>query len=76
MEPWQFRCECGSDECHVLLTLQLAEYDRARSQEQRFLVAPQHTDGPGEELVETHDRFAVVELPNGGPDRPATISPS
>jgi len=57
-----FQCECGDTEgCDEQVEMTLAEYGRARSQRDRFAVAPGHENAEIEQIVERNERFAIVD---------------
>jgi hypothetical protein len=56
-----FRCECGSEGCGEHVEMTLAEYERVRSQSDRFTVAPGHENAEIENVVERNERFAIVD---------------
>ena len=61
-QRFEFQCECGrTDGCGERLEMSLAEYERARSQRDRFTVAPGHEDAAIESVVERNERFAIVD---------------
>jgi hypothetical protein len=55
-----FLCECEDETCSEVVRLTLTEYEHVREHPRRFLVAPGHDTGEAE-IVETHDRYVVVE---------------
>ena len=55
-----FVCECGSAECSRLIELTPAEYEAVRSDPCRFAIVDGHELLEVEEVVEKHDRYAVV----------------
>ena len=55
-----FVCECGSAECSRLIELTPAEYEAVRSDPCRFAIVDGHELLEVEEIVERHDRYAVV----------------
>jgi hypothetical protein len=55
-----FLCECEEPACSQVLRLEHDEYARARSNARRFLLAPGH-ETRGAKLVETNERFSIVE---------------
>jgi hypothetical protein len=55
-----FVCECGSAECSRLIELTSAEYEAVRSDPCRFAIVDGHELLEVEEVVERHDRYAVV----------------
>ena len=56
-----FRCECGDQACSCPIRLTLPEYESVRAYATRFAIARNHENPEIEELVEEHERFAVVE---------------
>jgi hypothetical protein len=59
--PVVFRCECGKLGCSRMIELTVPEYERIRASPHRFFVTPGH-DIPGPEtVVETYERYLVVE---------------
>jgi hypothetical protein len=54
-------CECGSAQCDAMVTLTMAEYERAHSQADRFVVLPGHEDPAIEHVVERRDGYLVVD---------------
>jgi hypothetical protein len=57
-----FLCECGDESCFERMTLTVQEYEAVRSHPARFFVVPGHEDlTAGEIVVESFDRYAVVE---------------
>jgi len=55
-----FVCECGSAECSRLIELTPAEYEAVRIDARRFAIVDGHELLEVEEVVERHDRYAVV----------------
>ena len=56
-----FICECGDPHCTERVEATLAEYEQVRADGARFLLAPGHSDGSIERVVERRDSFVVVE---------------
>jgi hypothetical protein len=57
----QVWCECGADECAEVISVRRGEYDAARLDERRFVVAHDHCR-PGVDVpVVTSERFDLVE---------------
>lgn len=56
-------CECGDLACTAVLAVQHGEYERVRSNPERFFVAPadSHVDVTVERVVERRDGYWVVE---------------
>ena len=64
----EFHCECGREDCTERVRLTVAEYERVRSDNDRFAVAPGHETPEMEVVVERGDRFVVVDkLPEAEP---------
>ena len=60
-----FRCECGDAACTCPIRLTLAEYESVRAYATRFAIARNHENPESEQLIEEHERFAVVEIVSG-----------
>jgi hypothetical protein len=58
---YEFVCECIDTSCVMRIELTLAEYEDVRTHHDRFAVARGHVYPDVERLVETHDRYDVVE---------------
>jgi hypothetical protein len=56
----EFFCACGRPDCDAKLLLTLSEYEAASKPDQ-FIVAPGHDNPQIEQVVETKDRYLVVE---------------
>jgi hypothetical protein len=64
----QFHCECGRDGCGERVRMTVAEYERVRADNDRFVLAPGHETPEMEVVVESTDRFVVVDkLPDAEP---------
>jgi hypothetical protein len=60
--PFDFQCECGQNEgCDARLPMTLAEYERVRSQSDRFAVLPGHQTVEIEHVVERDERYIIVD---------------
>jgi hypothetical protein len=55
-----FVCECGMTDCARLIELTPAEYEQVRSDPCRFAIVNGHEIPFAEEVVERHERYAVV----------------
>jgi hypothetical protein len=67
-ELLDFRCECGRPECEEFVSLTASEYQRVRSDNDRFAIVPGHEDPAIERIVERADRYVVVDkLPPAEP---------
>jgi hypothetical protein len=57
-----YLCECGNENCFERVELTKEEYERVRAHPARFLVLHGHEDmAAGEQVVERHADFAIVE---------------
>ena len=54
-------CECASASCQERIELTPEEYEQIRGISTRFAVLPGHEQPPFERIVQTNDRFLVVE---------------
>jgi hypothetical protein len=59
-QPIPFLCECSDRRCFARLLLDLAEYEEARSDPERYLTVAGH-EVAGAMVIATDDRFALVE---------------
>jgi hypothetical protein len=61
-QRFEFQCECGkTNGCDERVEMSLAEYERVRSQRDRFAVVPGHEADEIEHVVERNDRFLIVD---------------
>ena len=60
-----YGCECGDADCSRAVRLTHAEYESVRAYATRFVIAPDHEDPEREQVVEEHERFAVVDAVSG-----------
>lgn len=58
--PVGFICECGALGCNQIVELTTAEYEAVRADPLRFFVMHGHEITEVEDVVESHDRYAVV----------------
>lgn len=64
----EFRCECGRPECEEFVSMTASDYERVRSEEDRFAVVPGHEDPEIERVVVRADRYVIVDkLPQAEP---------
>ena len=66
-----FVCECARLSCTQQLELTSGEYERVRQHADRFIIEPGHAQS-ADRLLETHDRYQVVEKPDSDVARAAT----
>jgi hypothetical protein len=61
-QQFEFLCECGQDSgCDDRVLMTLDEYERVRSQRDRFAVVPGHESDEIERVVEATDRYVIVD---------------
>jgi hypothetical protein len=63
---FEFCCECGGDDashvgCEKHLQMTIREYEKVRSQDDRFAVYPGHEQEALEWVVARNERFVVVD---------------
>jgi hypothetical protein len=63
-----FLCECGRLGCNQLIRLTRAEYETVRGNSRRFAIVPGHDIPDTEDVVERHERYAVIEKHAGVDD--------
>jgi hypothetical protein len=56
-----FLCECGDPHCEQTIELTQIEYENVRANPRRFAVIRDHAIETTEDIVERHQRYAVVE---------------
>lgn len=56
-----FICECSREDCVESMELELDEYKAIRASPTLFVIAPGHETLKVENVVETNDRYALVE---------------
>jgi hypothetical protein len=56
-----FLCECGHAECSDTVELSRREYERVRRSPRRFAIVAGHEIPGVEDVVERHERYAVLE---------------
>jgi hypothetical protein len=56
----EFLCECGQKECLETLPITRSDYERVRSEGDRFVIKPGHQAPAVERVVEEHPGFLVV----------------
>jgi hypothetical protein len=57
----EFRCECGRPDCKEFVSMTASEYERVRSDNDRFAVVPGHEDSQIERIVARGDGYFVVD---------------
>ena len=65
-ERTPFLCECAKERCTQVVLLSLDEYEDVRSDSGRYLIAPGHTPGPDERVLEESDRYWITERNGNG----------
>lgn len=61
LESAVFICECSTEDCGEFIALELDEYKAIRSSPTLFVVVPGHETLQVENVVETNDRYALIE---------------
>jgi hypothetical protein len=62
VQTFGFHCECGRNSgCPEMIWMTLDEYEVVRQQDDRFALAVGHETGDLERVVETHERFVIVD---------------
>lgn len=56
-----FLCECGHSSCDETIEMTRREYESVREHPRRFAVIADHAIQTTEDIVERHQRYAVVE---------------
>jgi hypothetical protein len=65
-EHTSFTCECADPSCIAPMLMTLGEYESIRSDPNRFAVLPDHVYFDVENIVDTTDRYVVVEKIESG----------
>jgi hypothetical protein len=61
-QQFEFLCECGRNSgCDDRVLMTLEEYERVRGQRDRFALVPGHESDEIERVVETADRYVIVD---------------
>ncbi len=58
---WEFLCECGDEDCVERIHLTVDEYERVRSNPRHFAAVRGHELPRVERVVDSTDRFVVLE---------------
>lgn len=69
VEPDQsipFLCECIDETCMARIDLTPDEYEKARSDDEWFVIAPGHPRLEGERIVEVDEHFVIVSKEDVG----------
>jgi hypothetical protein len=66
--PIEFLCECADYTCSESTPLTLEEYERVRAHPDWFVLIPGHEAASVERIVETNDRYLIVEKLGAGAD--------
>lgn len=56
-----FLCECGDEDCIDAISMTRAEYESVRAEPTRFAIVPGHEVAEIERIVESTDRYHVIE---------------
>lgn len=60
-QQFEFQCECGMNGCDGRVLMTLVEYERVRTQRDRFTVVPGHEADEIEAIVEQDERYVIVD---------------
>ena len=61
-DQFAFHCECGkTGGCEGRVLLTMSEYERVRSERDRFALVPGHENDLIEQVVEHDDRYVIVD---------------
>jgi hypothetical protein len=71
----RFRCECSRLGCGEAVEARIAEYEQVRKSPRRFLLAAGHQLEEIESVVDTTDRFVVVEKKDAAGELAAATDP-
>jgi hypothetical protein len=71
----EFFCECSDVDCTIRVKLTNPEYEVARSEGTRFIVACGHQRLEIERIVLESERYLLVEKTGGGGDEAASLDP-
>ena len=61
-------CECGDANCTEQIDVDVATYERVRSNPRRFIVRPGHQIEDVEDVVEENERYLIVAKHPGEPE--------
>jgi hypothetical protein len=67
-------CECGLPDCELRIAITVVEYEDARRDARRFVVASDHVIPDVERVVTETERFTVVQKLEGTPAAVAEAS--
>jgi hypothetical protein len=70
-----FVCECSQDDCNERVPLTLEEYEHIRSRPNQFVVCDGHQLSDVVDMVETNDRYFVVETLGAGAEIAEALDP-
>ena len=71
----EYFCECADVDCMIRIRLTIGEYEAARANGTRFIVACGHEALQIERVVFVCDRYLLVEKVGGGGDEAAKLDP-
>jgi hypothetical protein len=70
-----FLCECDDAECHETINATRDEYETVRAEPTHFLVRGDHVDPSIEHVVDSNERFSVVEKEGSAANRAEERNP-
>ena len=59
--PIDFLCECGEETCLEPIQLTREDYEQVRSVSDHFVMKPGHEHPDFERVIDSHDRYVVVD---------------
>jgi hypothetical protein len=68
-------CECDDPDCHEPVNITRAEYESVRAVPTHFFVLPGHENGDVDRVVNTNERFLVVEKTGEAADEAEATDP-
>src|SRR5436189_6259393 len=68
-------CECDDPDCHEPVKITRAEYESVRAVPTQFVVLPGHENGDVDRVVNTNERFLVVEKTGEAADEAEATDP-
>ena len=71
-----FYCECADEKCNQRVEITLNEYNEIHHSKKRFVILPGHEVSSIEKLVQTENRYYVVEKFEAPPEGPTHLNPT
>jgi hypothetical protein len=70
-----FLCECDDAECHETINATRGEYETVRAEPTHFLVRSDHVDPSIEHVIDSNERFSIVEKEGAAAKRAEESNP-